>query len=245
MLRSHKIAPVMANFRLNAYIGMKPGEESNIERVNPVESIADSKTSNETLSMKKNNDEGVFDNDNSNENLHWQKGVSGALHCIYTCEIDKLSSGELVGVGSFGQVFGGVLVKTGQRIAVKEVVLHGGTASLDQAKALQVEIQILSALEDHPNVISYMGGVCALYQTTAIHYKIILFSAEVTSSALRIFLDLASEGSLKEHLNQFGALSEPLLRKYMFDILSGLSFLHSKRIIHRGMIQCCAEYDCF
>lgn len=59
-------------------------------------------------------------------------------------------------------------------------------------------------------------------------------AAEFTSSALRIFLDLASEGSLKEHLDEFGSISEPLLRKYMHDIASGLSFLHSNRIIHRG-----------
>ena len=58
--------------------------------------------------------------------------------------------------------------------------------------------------------------------------------AEFTSTALRIFLDLASEGSLKDHLDEFGSLSEPLLRKYMHDILSGLCFLHSNRIIHRG-----------
>lgn len=64
-------------------------------------------------------------------------------------------------MGSFGQVFGGVLVKTGRRIAVKEVTFAGGgrqhEASLDQARALQVEIQILSTL-DHPNIIKYLGG---------------------------------------------------------------------------------------
>ena len=70
-------------------------------------------------------------------------------------------AGELVGVGSFGQVFGGVLVKTGRRIAVKEVSLSGPQreAGLEQARALQVEIQILSTL-DHPNIVKYLGGEC-------------------------------------------------------------------------------------
>lgn len=79
-----------------------------------------------------------------------------------------MCTGELVGVGSFGQVFGGVLVKTGRRIAVKEVNIAkhqmreagGGAVSqarLDQVRSLQVEIQILSTL-DHPNIIKYLGG---------------------------------------------------------------------------------------
>lgn len=49
---------------------------------------------------------------------------------------------------------------------------------------LTVEIQILSTLE-HPNIIKYLG-------------------AEFTKTTLRIFLDLASEGSLKDILNEFG-----------------------------------------
>ena len=47
-----------------------------------------------------------------------------------------------------------------------------------------VEIKILSTLE-HPNIIKYLG-------------------AEFTKTTLRIFLDLASEGSLKDILNEFG-----------------------------------------
>lgn len=65
----------------------------------------------------------------------------------------------------------------------------------------------------------------------------VLRIAEFTSSALRIFLDLASDGSIKDHINEFGSISEPLLRKYMHDIVSGLGFLHNNRIIHRGMCE--------
>ena len=47
-----------------------------------------------------------------------------------------------------------------------------------------VEIKILSTLE-HPNIIKYLG-------------------AEFTKTKLRIFLEQASEGSLKDILNEFG-----------------------------------------
>ena len=32
-----------------------------------------------------------------------------------------------------------------------------------------------------------------------------------------------------------GALAEPIIRKYALDIISGLAFLHSKRVIHRDI----------
>ena len=65
--------------------------------------------------------------------------------------------GELVGSGSFGEVFGGIHLESGRRIAVKEVHLSAAKGHLDQARALQTEIKVLSALE-HPNIIKYHGG---------------------------------------------------------------------------------------
>jgi hypothetical protein len=72
--------------------------------------------------------------------------------------------GELVGSGSFGQVFGGIHLESGRRIAVKEVHLSASKGHMDQARALQIEIKVLSAL-DHPNIIKYHGGesICVLY----------------------------------------------------------------------------------
>ena len=32
-----------------------------------------------------------------------------------------------------------------------------------------------------------------------------------------------------------GPLAEPIIRRYAFDIVSGLAFLHSKRFIHRDI----------
>ncbi len=67
--------------------------------------------------------------------------------------------GEVIGSGSFGQVYGGMDLSTGDRIAVKEVNLGQSKKDMDQAHALQMEIEILSEL-DHPNIIKYLGGVC-------------------------------------------------------------------------------------
>lgn len=66
-------------------------------------------------------------------------------------------------------------------------------------------------------------------------YCVSLCVAEYTTDTLRIFLELASEGSVKDALNVFGPFPEPLLRIYVADVVNGLSFLHSKGYIHRDI----------
>ena len=93
--------------------------------------------------------------------------------------------GELLGSGSFGQVYSGIDMSTGVRIAVKEVMLGIGKKHEQQALALLREIKILSEL-DHPNIIKYLG-------------------TEYSENTMRIFLELATEGSLKDALTAFGS----------------------------------------
>jgi Protein kinase domain/PB1 domain len=93
--------------------------------------------------------------------------------------------GELLGSGSFGQVYSGIDMSTGVRIAVKEVMLGTGKKHEQQALALLREIKILSEL-DHPNIIKYLG-------------------TEYSENTMRIFLELATEGSLKDALTAFGS----------------------------------------
>eukprot|EP01038_Epipyxis_sp_PR26KG_P006841 gene6841-9365_t len=123
--------------------------------------------------------------------------------------------GEKLGAGSFGTVYSGINMTTGERMAVKEVSLTGGKRQRQQAKALQQEVKVLSSL-DHPNIIKYLG-------------------TEFTKNTLRIFLELATDGTLKDALNEFGAFPEPLIRRYTNDIMCGLAFIHSKRFIHRDI----------
>jgi hypothetical protein len=54
--------------------------------------------------------------------------------------------GELLGKGSFGCVFSGINLSTGERIAVKEVSLRRGKKHRAQAHALQQEVSTLITL---------------------------------------------------------------------------------------------------
>jgi isocitrate dehydrogenase kinase/phosphatase len=75
-------------------------------------------------------------------------------------------------------------LSTGERIAVKEVTLRRSKKHRQQAQALQQEVKILSSL-DHRNIIKYIGAEC-------------------TKNTLRIFLELATDGTLKDAINEFG-----------------------------------------
>jgi serine/threonine protein kinase len=145
-------------------------------------------------------------NNNSNE-----KERSGTYDIIW-------KKGEVLGVGSFGKVFSGLNISNGMKMAIKEVSVrnhHNTKNSKLQVKALQREVAILARL-DHPNIIKYLG-------------------TEFSDNTLRIFLEIATEGSLKDSLREFGAFPEPLIRCYANDIVAGLNYLHSCKIIHRDI----------
>ena len=120
------------------------------------------------------------------------------------CEV-LWQRGELLGSGSFGQVFSGIDMSTGLRIAVKEVNLGRGARHEQQAFALLREIKILSTL-DHPNIIKYLG-------------------TEYSHHTMRIFLELATEGSIKDALTAFGKLRHGRLTDKLANIIDDILYL--------------------
>lgn len=123
----------------------------------------------------------------------------------------KWQKGAILGKGSFGIVYSGFDVQLCKRIAVKEMIFQDNQVN----KAIQREIRILSDLEDHPNIINYLG-------------------TELFLGGIRIFMDLA-ESSLKSIIVEYGSLAEPLIIRYISEIIMGLDFLHHKNIIHRDI----------
>lgn len=80
--------------------------------------------------------------------------------------------------------------------------------------ALEREIALLQDL-DHPNIVQYLGT----------HRE---------GAKLFIMLEFCSGGSITAALQQFGPLSEAVIRRYCRQILTGLAYLHAHGIIHRG-----------
>jgi len=130
--------------------------------------------------------------------------------------------GDLIGEGSFGVVYLALHGITGELMAVKQVELPDvgkGTES-DKKKqsmvnALKLEIELLQGLH-HPHIVQYLGT-----------------SSDETH--LNIFLEYVPGGSIADMLKQYNTFPEPLTRNFTRQILDGLSYLHSRNIIHRDI----------
>lgn len=134
----------------------------------------------------------------------------------------KYMKGALIGQGSFGSVYLALHAVTGELMAVKQVELPSasGTSQMDQKKtnmveALKHEIGLLRDLK-HKNIVQYLGS-------------------NSDDSHLNIFLEYVPGGSVATMLVNYGPLGESLIQNFVRQILQGLSYLHSRDIIHRDI----------
>lgn len=130
--------------------------------------------------------------------------------------------GSLIGEGSFGSVFLALHAITGELMAVKQVEIPSATkgTEFDQRKnsmvaALKHEIELLQGLH-HPNIVQYLG-------------------TSADDEHLNIFLEYVPGGSIATMLKQYNTFQEPLIKNFVRQILAGLSYLHSRDIIHRDV----------
>lgn len=130
--------------------------------------------------------------------------------------------GSLIGEGSFGSVYLALHAITGELMAVKQVELPSAAkgTEFDKRKnnmvsALKHEIELLQGLQ-HPNIVQYLG-------------------TSVDEHHLNIFLEYVPGGSIAEMLKQYNTFQEPLIKNFVRQILAGLSYLHSRDIIHRDI----------
>lgn len=135
---------------------------------------------------------------------------------------NKWMKGAMIGQGSFGCVYLALHAVTGELLAVKQVETPspGTNSQNDHRKksmidALKREISLLRDLR-HPNIVQYLG-------------------CSSSPEYLNIFLEYVPGGSVQTMLNSYGALPEPPVRSFTRQILTGLSYLHGKEIIHRDI----------
>lgn len=120
---------------------------------------------------------------------------------------------DLIGEGSFGKVYKGRRKYTGQTVAMKFIPKKGKNEK--ELVNLRQEINILKKL-NHENIV-------------------MLLDSFETENEFCVIMEYA-QGELFEILEDDRKLPEKQVMKIAKQLVRALNYLHSNRIIHRGMI---------
>ncbi|KAI9344297.1 kinase-like domain-containing protein [Obelidium mucronatum] len=118
---------------------------------------------------------------------------------------------QLIGKGSFGQVFKGIDIKTSEPVAIKIIDLD---AAEDELEDIQQEINILKQLKSD--------------------YITKLHGSYIKGSSLWIVMDYCGGGSCLD-LMRSGPLEEGFIATILRELLKGLEYLHSENKLHRDI----------
>ncbi|VDN02639.1 unnamed protein product [Thelazia callipaeda] len=124
--------------------------------------------------------------------------------------------GKCIGSGTFGKVYLCVDVDTGKELALKRFeICYGHKHLQNHIIQLENEINLLSTIQ---------------------HYRIVqYFGAQQIKDAICIFMEFMTGGSVKDCISVYGPLSSTVARKYTYQVLQGLQYLHDNEIIHRDI----------
>lgn len=133
----------------------------------------------------------------------------------------QIGRGQLIGKGSYGRVYLGINLTTGDFLAVKQVEVNQKAAGQDKDKmkemvsALDQEIDTMQHLE-HPNIVQYLG-------------------CERKEYSISIFLEYISGGSVGSCLRKHGKFEENVVSSLTRQTLAGLAYLHHEGVLHRDL----------
>lgn len=126
---------------------------------------------------------------------------------------------EVVGNGTYGQVYKGRHTKTGQLAAIKVM-----DVTQDEEEEIKLEINVLKKYSNHRNIATYYGAF-------------IKKSPPGKDDQLWLVMEYCGAGSVTDLVKSTKgqSLKEEWISYICREILRGLSYLHSKKVIHRDI----------
>jgi serine/threonine protein kinase len=136
-------------------------------------------------------------------------------------ELRKWRKGSLIGRGTYGSVYLGLL-PDGSFYAVKSVELGNKKAAADHLNVLELvslsrEINMMHRLR-HRNLCTFKG----------VYY-------DLENASICMFMEYIGGGSLSSLVKRFKPLPPSVVRSWTKQLLSGLQYLHTQHIIHRDI----------
>lgn len=129
----------------------------------------------------------------------------------------KWQRGDLIGEGTYAKVYQ-CLSDAGELLAVK--IIPFGKSEKEAEKGLdkaKKEVKLLRQLS-HPNIVKHL-------QT----------DVSEAGDSVHVLMEYVSGGSLKAIVKKYASLDELIIKRYSEQVLQGLAYLHSHRIIHRDL----------
>uniref|UniRef100_A0AAY4F0F7 non-specific serine/threonine protein kinase n=1 Tax=Denticeps clupeoides TaxID=299321 RepID=A0AAY4F0F7_9TELE len=126
---------------------------------------------------------------------------------------------ELVGNGTYGQVYKGRHVKTGQLAAIKVMDVTG-----DEEEEIKAEINMLKKYSHHRNIATYYGAF-------------VKKNAPGIDDQLWLVMEFCGAGSVTDLIKNTkgNSLKEEWTAYICREILRGLTHLHQHKVIHRDI----------
>ncbi|KAJ7596723.1 hypothetical protein C8J56DRAFT_1040988 [Mycena floridula] len=127
----------------------------------------------------------------------------------------RWQQGKFIGAGAFGSVYLAVNLDSGTLMAVKEIKFQELAGSPSLYAQIKDELNVMELLH-HPNIVEYFG-------------------IEVHRDKVYIFEEYCSGGSLAAVLEHGRVEDDGIIQVYTMQMLEGLHYLHSQRIVHRDV----------
>ncbi|CAO3597692.1 unnamed protein product [Absidia cylindrospora] len=128
----------------------------------------------------------------------------------------RWQQGRYIGAGTFGSVYMAINLDTSSIMAVKEIRFPDSSALSALHKAIKEEMNVMEMLS-HRNIVQYYG-------------------MEVHRDKVNIFMEYCENGSLGSLLEGGGRIeAEYYIVDYVYQLLSGLAYLHDNNILHRDI----------
>jgi hypothetical protein len=131
---------------------------------------------------------------------------------------------DLIGRGAYGIVYKGTQHSTGDVVAIKRIPFADSTPEGGVPCNVIREISLLREL-DHPNVVklldiiqSHPGGLYLVFEFVAYD--------------LKTFMD---KHQTSDDINDRVGLPIPMVRSFLRQILAGVGFCHTYRVLHRDL----------
>jgi len=120
-----------------------------------------------------------------------------------------------IGSGAFAKVKEGEHVPLGVKVAVKIINLEEFDSNVNFIKKIKREVNNMRQLK-HPNVVKM--------------YEVIS-----TQSEIYIVMEYIDGPELYDHISYHGKLSENDAQNYFCQIISAVTYIHSKKVVHRDL----------